>query len=52
MDYTPHQTQYLQSINQSHFKYGPKPASFCLLTFFSQYNDKFDHKSVDCVLGI
>ena len=37
-------------------KYGPNPASFCLFSSFSQYNDKystkFDYKSVDGVLGI
>ena len=38
------------------FKYGPNPASFCLISSFSQYNDKhstkFDYKSIDGVLGI
>ena len=42
--------------DQGYFKYGPNPASFCLFSSFSQYNDKFstkfDSKSLDGVFGI
>ena len=39
-----------------YFKYGSNPASVCLFSSFSQYNDKYspiiDYKNIDGVLGI